>query len=41
MGWVGLAMEGVDTAEVPGNHQTMTREPNVGALAEAIKSRLK
>jgi amino acid adenylation domain-containing protein len=36
-GWGNLATEGVDLHQVPGNHFTMLREPNVQALGEQLR----
>jgi amino acid adenylation domain-containing protein len=36
-GWQRLAQGGVETIEVPGDHQTMIKEPNVRGLAEALE----
>jgi thioesterase domain-containing protein len=37
LGWGGLAEDGVDVYDVPGNHVTATEEPHVRALAEKFK----
>ena len=37
MGWGKIASEGVDLYQVPGNHFTMIREPNVHVLAERLR----
>jgi thioesterase domain-containing protein len=39
LGWGGLANEGVEVLEIPGNHETLAREPNVAVLASALRSR--
>jgi thioesterase domain-containing protein len=36
-GWRRLALGGVDVVEVPGDHQTMIKEPNVAVLAERLE----
>jgi thioesterase domain-containing protein len=36
-GWGKLATDGVDLHQVPGNHFTMLREPNVQALGEQLR----
>ncbi len=36
-GWRRLAQGGVEVVEVPGDHQTMIKEPYVGELAEALE----
>jgi amino acid adenylation domain-containing protein len=41
LGWAGLAREGVAAYEVPGDHHTLTREPNVQVLAAHIESCLR
>lgn len=37
LGWGGLADEGVDVYDVPGNHVSATEEPHVRVLAEKFK----
>jgi len=34
--WEGLALDGVDVREIPGDHFTMMREPHVRVLAEQL-----
>jgi thioesterase domain-containing protein/acyl carrier protein len=41
MGWREIAAYGVELHEVPGNHFTMIREPNVLVLAERLQDCLK
>jgi amino acid adenylation domain-containing protein len=36
-GWQRLARGGVDVVNVPGDHQTMIKEPHVGVLAEKLE----
>ena len=40
-GWGELAAGGVDLQQIPGDHNTMFEEPNVGVLAHRIKGCLK
>ncbi len=37
-GWTGFASEGVEVQEVPGNHDTLVREPHVTILAQKLKT---
>jgi acyl transferase domain-containing protein len=37
LGWGGLADEGIDARQVPGNHETAMRDPNVRELAEQME----
>ena len=37
IGWRRLARGGVDVVDVPGDHQTMIKEPNVELLAQALE----
>ena len=39
-GWRGLAAGGVEVHEVPGDHDTMVREPHVRVLAERLGAQL-
>ncbi|MBS1808497.1 MAG: amino acid adenylation domain-containing protein [Acidobacteria bacterium] len=39
-GWQTLATDGVEVVEVPGDHQSMIKEPHVNILAEQLKLRL-
>ncbi|MCI0736569.1 MAG: condensation domain-containing protein [Beijerinckiaceae bacterium] len=39
LGWNGFAAGGIDVAMVPGHHREIFEDPNVGALAEAIRQR--
>jgi len=36
LGWGGLALEGVEVHDVPGDHEDMMKEPNVRVLAEKL-----
>jgi FkbH-like protein len=38
MGWSALALAGVKTYQIPGNHQTMIRQPYVKVLAEKLSA---
>lgn len=38
LGWGGLALEGVEVHDVPGDHEDMMKEPNVSALAERLRA---
>ncbi len=38
LGWSPLALHGVETIEVPGDHHTLTREPNVRVLAAQLEA---
>jgi thioesterase domain-containing protein/acyl carrier protein len=40
LGWSKLALGGVDIHYVPGNHETLLREPNVRVLADELKGLL-
>ena len=40
LGWSDLAEGGVHVVEIPGNHDTILRDPYVGRLAEGLKTRL-
>jgi thioesterase domain-containing protein len=40
LGWTKLAGGGLEVVEVPGNHNTILKEPNVKAMATALLSRL-
>jgi amino acid adenylation domain-containing protein len=35
-GWAGFASEGVQVEEIPGNHDTLLREPHVAVLAQKL-----
>jgi thioesterase domain-containing protein len=37
-GWTDFASEGVEVQEVPGNHDTLTKEPHVSVLAAKLKA---
>ena len=37
LGWEGLAADGLEIHEVPGDHGSMIVEPHVGALAERLR----
>ncbi|MGC3998929.1 MAG: thioesterase domain-containing protein [Anaeromyxobacter sp.] len=37
LGWGPLALQGVDAREVPGDHDTVMREPNVQILAQQVE----
>jgi amino acid adenylation domain-containing protein len=39
LGWSSLATEGVEVLEIPGNHETLAREPHVAVLASTLRSR--
>ena len=39
MGWTGL-VQSLAIVEVPGNHETLLKEPHVGALAAALRQSL-
>jgi thioesterase domain-containing protein/acyl carrier protein len=41
LGWGALAGGGLEVVAVPGNHDTMLKEPNVRVLAEALLARLR
>ena len=38
MGWGAVALEGVKMYTVPGEHETVIREPHVHVLANQLKS---
>jgi thioesterase domain-containing protein len=38
LGWGGLALDGVEVHDVPGDHEDMMKEPNVSVLAERLAS---
>ena len=38
LGWHGLATDGIEICDVPGEHETMFREPHVHALAKIVKT---
>ena len=38
LGWTGLAAEGLENYNVPGNHTSMFDEPHVKVLAEKLKA---
>jgi amino acid adenylation domain-containing protein len=40
LGWSGLARQGLDIVEIPGQHLTIFDEPNVDVLAAALTKRL-
>ena len=40
LGWGGLASEGVEVLDIPGNHDTLVREPHVAVLASTLRLRL-
>jgi amino acid adenylation domain-containing protein len=40
LGWGGLASRGIEVLEIPGNHETIAREPNVAVLASTLRSRV-
>ena len=37
-GWASLASDGVDVREVPGNHETIVKQPHASAVAEQLKA---
>ena len=37
-GWTDFATEGVEIQEVPGNHDTLTKKPNVSVVAAKLKA---
>lgn len=37
LGWTGLAADGIEVHDIPGEHETIFHEPNVGILAAAMK----
>ena len=37
-GWEYIAAQGVERVPVPGNHESLLKEPNVAVLAEKLKS---
>ncbi|HEX8145061.1 MAG TPA: sulfotransferase [Pyrinomonadaceae bacterium] len=39
-GWASIAAEGVEVCDVPGDHYTMLKKPNVEALAEQLRTHL-
>jgi thioesterase domain-containing protein len=41
LGWQGLARAGIDVLDVPGDHDTVTSEPNAPALAERFEAALR
>ena len=41
LGWGVLAGGGLEIVEVPGNHETILKEPNVRFLADALRTRLR
>jgi thioesterase domain-containing protein len=40
LGWSALARGGLEVVPIPGNHETILREPHVHALARALRQRL-
>ena len=40
LGWKDVVREGIDFHRIPGNHPDMFREPNVGVVAEKLRSYL-
>jgi thioesterase domain-containing protein len=40
MEWRQLAADGVEVVVVPGGHETVLSEPNVRAVAQALRARL-
>ena len=38
LGWGGLATDGIEIHDVPGEHETMFHEPHVYALAETLRN---
>ncbi len=40
LGWGGLAEGGVEVDEIPGDHYSILREPNVQALADRLRETL-
>ncbi len=38
LGWLSLAQQGIVAVEVPGDHHTLTREPNVRVLAAQLEA---
>jgi thioesterase domain-containing protein len=41
LGWGRLAGGGLEVVDVPGNHDTVLREPRVRTLAQALQARLR
>jgi thioesterase domain-containing protein/acyl carrier protein len=41
LGWAALAGGGLDIISIPGNHESILKEPHVRALAAALKDRLR
>lgn len=41
LGWRTLAAGGLDIVRVPGNHESMLREPHVSVLAQSLAARLR
>ena len=41
LGWRSRAAQGVEIHEVPGNHETLLREPHVAVLAEKLAASLR
>jgi thioesterase domain-containing protein len=40
LGWGALARGGLTVIPIPGNHETLLREPRVGVLAAALKEHI-
>jgi thioesterase domain-containing protein len=40
LGWDGLAEQGIEVHEIPGNHDTLVVEPNVEVLVRRLKASL-
>jgi aspartate racemase len=38
LGWDGMASNGIDVHELPGNHDMQLREPNVAILAQKLRA---
>ncbi|HWB61497.1 MAG TPA: hypothetical protein VG733_18590, partial [Chthoniobacteraceae bacterium] len=38
LGWGGLAVDGIEIHDVPGEHETIFHEPNVRVLAATMKA---
>jgi thioesterase domain-containing protein len=38
LGWTGLAEQGIEVHEIPGNHDTLVLEPNVQTLVRHLKA---
>jgi len=37
LGWRGYATQGIEAFDVPGDHYSLLREPNIGVLAATLK----